>query len=49
MLESQHTEWTETWRDDDLHWVCGFANANAKGRVEVLATAEWTYKEADSA
>ena len=27
MKESQHTEWKESWRDDYLRWVCGFANA----------------------
>jgi ATP-dependent DNA helicase RecG len=27
MRESQHTEWKESWRDDHLRWVCGFANA----------------------
>ena len=27
MQESQHTEWKESWRDDYLRWVCGFANA----------------------
>lgn len=26
-IESQHTEWKESWRDDHLRWVCGFANA----------------------
>ena len=30
--ESQHTEWKETWRDDYLSWVCGFANAQG-GRL----------------
>lgn len=30
--ESQHTEWKETWRDDCLRWVCGFANAQG-GRL----------------
>jgi len=25
--ESQHTEWKESWRDDYLRWICGFANA----------------------
>ena len=30
--ESQHTEWKETWRDDYLRWVCGFANAQG-GRL----------------
>jgi ATP-dependent DNA helicase RecG len=40
--ESQRIEWKESWRDDHLRWVCGFANAdggvlvigrNDKGRV----------------
>ena len=26
-IESQHTEWKESWRDDHLRWICGFANA----------------------
>lgn len=26
--ESQTIEWKETWRDDYLRWVCGFANSN---------------------
>lgn len=25
--EDQNTEWKESWRDDYLRWVCGFANA----------------------
>jgi ATP-dependent DNA helicase RecG len=46
--ESQYTEWKETWRDDCLHWVCGFANAqggrlllgvNDKGQVVGLPDA----------
>ena len=46
--ESQHTEWKETWRDDYLRWVCGFANAqggllllgmNDKGAVTCIAAA----------
>ena len=46
--ESQHTEWKETWRDDYLRWVCGFANAqggrlllgvNDQGRVVGLPDA----------
>ena len=48
MKESQHTEWKESWRDDHLRWVCGFANAeggvlvigrNDKGRVIGIADA----------
>ncbi len=27
MSESQNIEWKETWRDEYLKWVCGFANA----------------------
>jgi ATP-dependent DNA helicase RecG len=28
MSESQHMEWKESWRDEYLKWVCGFANAD---------------------
>jgi ATP-dependent DNA helicase RecG len=34
MKESQHTEWKESWRDEFLKWVCGFANA--EGGVLVI-------------
>ena len=27
MKESQQIEWKETWRDEFLKWICGFANA----------------------
>jgi predicted HTH transcriptional regulator len=27
MKEAQHIEWKETWRDELLRWICGFANA----------------------
>jgi ATP-dependent DNA helicase RecG len=49
MKESQHTEWKESWRDDHLRWVCGFANAeggvlvigrNDKGQVVGVADAK---------
>ncbi|MFN7460834.1 MAG: ATP-binding protein [Akkermansiaceae bacterium] len=33
-FESQHTEWKESWRDDLLRWVSGFANAEG-GRLEI--------------
>jgi len=26
-MESQHTEWKQSWRDEYLKWICGFANA----------------------
>ncbi len=25
--ESQHIEWKESWRDEYIKWICGFANA----------------------
>ena len=27
MSESQNVEYKESWRDEYLKWVCGFANA----------------------
>ena len=27
MKENQQIEWKETWRDEFLRWICGFANA----------------------
>ena len=27
MAESQNVEYKESWRDEYLKWVCGFANA----------------------
>lgn len=34
MTENQHTEWKESWRDEYLKWLCGFANA--EGGVLVI-------------
>jgi ATP-dependent DNA helicase RecG len=28
MAEDQTIEWKESWRDEYLKWICGFANAN---------------------
>jgi ATP-dependent DNA helicase RecG len=28
MKESQNNEWKESWRDEYLKWICGFANAD---------------------
>lgn len=28
MAEHQHSEWKESWRDEYLKWICGFANAD---------------------
>ena len=32
--ESQNIEWKETWRDEYLKWICGFANAQG-GRIYI--------------
>jgi ATP-dependent DNA helicase RecG len=34
MKEHQHVEWKESWRDEYLKWICGFANA--EGGVLVI-------------
>lgn len=34
MNESQNIEWKESWRDDYLKWICGFANA-AGGKIYI--------------
>ena len=28
MKESQNIEWKESWQDEYIKWICGFANAN---------------------
>src|SRR4029078_2814424 len=49
MTESQNTEWKESWRDEYLKWLCGFANAeggvlvigrNDKGKAVGVADAK---------
>lgn len=49
MPESQNIEWKESWRDDYLKWICGFANAKGgkifigiddKGNVVGVANAK---------
>ena len=32
--ENQNTEYKETWRDEYLKWICGFANAQG-GRLYI--------------
>ena len=34
MTESQNIEYKESWKDDYLKWICGFANASG-GRIYV--------------
>ena len=49
MKEAQNIEWKQSWRDDYLRWICGFANAeggklvlgkNDRGEVVGIADAE---------
>ncbi len=49
MSENQQVEWKESWRDEYLKWICGFANAqggvleigrNNRGRPVGVADAE---------
>lgn len=32
--ESQNTEWKQSWHDDYLKWICGFAIAQG-GRIYI--------------
>ena len=34
MSESQNVEWKQSWHDDYLKWICGFANAEG-GRIYI--------------
>lgn len=34
MTENQNIEWKETWRDEYLKWICGFANAQG-GKIYI--------------
>lgn len=34
MSESQNIEYKESWRDEYLKWICGFANAQG-GRIYI--------------
>jgi len=36
--ENQTVEWKETWKDEYLKWICGFANANGGGRFTLVST-----------
>jgi len=33
-MENQNTEWKQSWRDEYLEWICGFANAQG-GVLEI--------------
>lgn len=47
MKEHQHIEWKESWRDESLKWIFGFANAEG-GVLVVGRNQAQTPVEADS-
>lgn len=51
--EKQNIEWKETWKEEYLKWICGFANAqggkiylgkNDKGSVTGIPNAKNSWK-----
>jgi ATP-dependent DNA helicase RecG len=46
--EDQNTEWKESWHDDYLKWICGFANAQG-GRMYIGKTDKGVVKGIDNA
>ena len=36
MAESQNIEYKESWRDEYLKWLCGFANAQGAPFISAL-------------
>ena len=41
MTENQNVEWKESWRDEYLKWICGFANAQG-GKIYIGTNDEGT-------
>lgn len=37
-MENQNTEYKESWRDEYIKWICGFANADGGQYISVLMT-----------
>ena len=35
MPENQNIEWKESWRDNYLKWICGFANSQGGKKIKV--------------
>lgn len=40
MPDNQNTEYKQSWHDDYLKWVCGFANTEG-GQVVVKKAIKW--------
>ena len=41
MKESQNIEWKETWNDEYLKWICGFANAQGVREADFIPVVCW--------
>ena len=48
MSESQNIEWKETWWDEYLKWVCGFANAQGGNGLWLRFPFSAAYQVSDS-
>ena len=48
MSESQNIEWKESWRDEYLKWVCGFANAQGGDGLWLRFPCSTAYQVPDS-
>ena len=44
MKECQNIEWKETWSDEYLKWICGFANAQG-GKLYIGVDASERYAD----
>ncbi|HPC16971.1 MAG TPA: hypothetical protein P5318_12250 [Candidatus Hydrogenedentes bacterium] len=49
MSENQRVEWKESWRDEYLRWVCGFANADGGGKEVIHHEAHEGHEEGEEA
>ena len=50
MPEHQNIEYKESWRDEYLKWICGFANANG-GKIFIgidERKCDWLTRDKDS-
>ena len=41
MPENQNIEWKESWRDNYLKWICGFANSQGGKEKDKSEAAKW--------
>lgn len=44
MAESQNIEWKESWWDEYLKWICGFANAQGGKSTSISYKGVYHYR-----